>query len=107
MPGVRITADVANNSVLVYATQEAHRIVEQTLQQIDRPQLQVAIDATIAEVTLNDQLTYGVQFYLNSKEIGLKPDKGSAHQQPRPARVIAAAAARLQLPDRLGGGAAT
>jgi general secretion pathway protein D len=77
MPGVRITADIANNSVLVYATQEAHRIVQQTLQQIDRQQLQVAIDATIAEVTLNDQLTYGVQFYLNSKEIGLKPDKGS------------------------------
>jgi general secretion pathway protein D len=77
MPGVRITADITNNSVLVYATQEGHRIVEQTLQQIDRPQLQVAIDATIAEITLNDELSYGVQFYLNSKEVGLKPDKGS------------------------------
>jgi general secretion pathway protein D len=77
MPGVRITADVTNNSVLVYATQEGHRIVQQTLRQIDRPQLQVAIDATIAEVTLNDQLSYGVQFYLNSKQIGLKPDRGS------------------------------
>ena len=77
MPGVRITADVTNNSILVFATQEAHRIVQQTLRQIDRPQLQVAIDATIAEVTLNDQLSYGVQFYLNSLEAGLKPDKGS------------------------------
>jgi type II secretory pathway component GspD/PulD (secretin) len=27
----------------------------------DRPQLQVAIDATIAEVTLNNSLSYGVQ----------------------------------------------
>jgi general secretion pathway protein D len=77
MPGVRITADVTNNSVLVYATQEGHRIVQQTLRQIDRPQMQVAIDATIAEVTLNDQLSYGVQFFLNSAEVGLKPDKGS------------------------------
>jgi general secretion pathway protein D len=77
LPGVRITADVANNSILVYASQEAHRIVQQTLRQIDRPQLQVAIDATIAEVTLNDHLTYGVQFYLNSKQAGLKPDQGS------------------------------
>ena len=77
LPGVRITADVTNNSVLVYATQEGHRIVQQTLRQIDRPQLQVAIDATIAEVSLNDQLSYGVQFYLNSYEAGLKPDKGS------------------------------
>jgi general secretion pathway protein D len=72
MPDVRITADVTNNSVLVYANHEAQRVVEQTLRQIDRPQLQVAIDATIAEVTLNDQLNYGVQFYLQSH-----PDKGS------------------------------
>jgi general secretion pathway protein D len=77
LPDVRITADVTNNSVLVYASQEAHRIVEQTLRQIDRPQVQVAIDATIAEVTLNDQLSYGVQFYLGSKNVGLPGDKGS------------------------------
>jgi general secretion pathway protein D len=77
LPGVRITADVANNSILVYASQEAHRVVQQTIRQIDRPQLQVAIDATIAEVTLNDHLTYGVQFYLSSKQAGLKPDQGS------------------------------
>jgi general secretion pathway protein D len=72
MPDVRITADVTNNSILVYANHEAQRIVEQTLRQIDRPQLQVAIDATIAEVTLNDQLNFGVQFYLQNH-----PDKGS------------------------------
>ena len=40
------------------------------LQQIDRPKAQVAIDVTIAEVTLNDQLNYGVQFYL-ANHIGL------------------------------------
>ncbi|HLH87358.1 MAG TPA: type II secretion system secretin GspD [Xanthobacteraceae bacterium] len=72
MPNVRITADVTNNSILVYADRDAQRIVEQTLRQIDRPLLQVAIDATIAEVTLNDQLTYGVQFYLKDH-----PDHGS------------------------------
>ena len=32
--------------------------------------LQVAIDATIAEVTLNNELTYGVQFFLSSKTLG-------------------------------------
>jgi general secretion pathway protein D len=77
LPGVRITADVTNNSILVYANQEAQHIVEQTLRQVDRPQRQVAIDATIAEVTLNDQLSYGVQFYLGSHSLGLAPDKGS------------------------------
>ena len=77
LPGVRITADVTNNSILVYANQEAHQIVEQTLRQIDRPQLQVAIDATIAEVTLNDSLNYGVQFFLKSTNLGAPPDTGS------------------------------
>ncbi|MBR0846689.1 type II secretion system secretin GspD [Bradyrhizobium diazoefficiens] len=68
LQNVRITADVTNNAVLVYASQEAQRIVEQTIRQIDRPQRQIAIEATIAEVTLNDQLNYGVQFFLASQK---------------------------------------
>jgi general secretion pathway protein D len=67
LQNVRVTADVTNNAVLVYANQEAQRIVEQTIRQIDRPQRQIAIEATIAEVTLNDQLNYGVQFFLASQ----------------------------------------
>jgi general secretion pathway protein D len=68
LQNVRITADVTNNAVLVYANQEAQRIVEQTIRQIDRPQRQIAIEATIAEVTLNNQLNYGVQFFLASQQ---------------------------------------
>jgi general secretion pathway protein D len=67
---VRITPDIVNNSVLVFANQETQRIVEQTLRQIDRPPMQVAIDATVAEVTLNDTLTYGVQYYLAGTQLG-------------------------------------
>jgi len=74
---VRISADVINNALLIYANQENYGIIERTLQQIDRPQMQVAINATIAEVTLNDNLSYGVQFFLQSKNLGLKPDTGS------------------------------
>ena len=64
LPGVRITADPADNSLLVYASAESYHTIERALQQIDRPKAQVAIDVTIAEVTLNDQLNYGVQYYL-------------------------------------------
>jgi general secretion pathway protein D len=39
--------------------------------------LQVAIDATIAEVTLTDELSYGVQAFITSLNLGLKPDTGS------------------------------
>jgi len=80
--GVRIAADAVNNALLIYSNLENYRIIESTLRQLDRPQLQVAIDATIAEVTLNDQLSYGVQFFLQSKNLGLKPDTGSASNNP-------------------------
>ena len=74
---MRITADAVNNTLLIYANQESYRIIEQTLRQLDRPQLQVAIDATIAEITLNDKLNYGVQFFLKSRDVGAGDDKGS------------------------------
>jgi general secretion pathway protein D len=74
---VRITPDIVNNTLLIYADQANYRIIEATLNQVDQPQLQVAIDATIAEVTLNDDLNYGVQSYLTSQNIGLKPNTGS------------------------------
>ena len=77
LQGVRITPDLVNNSLLIYASHENYRIIERTLNQIDRPQLQVAIDATVAEVSLNDSLSYGVQTYLTSKDFGLGTDKGS------------------------------
>ena len=69
-PNIRITPDIVNNAILVYASQETQQIVEQTIRQIDRPPMQVAIDATVAEVTLNDQLSYGVQYFLTSNKLG-------------------------------------
>jgi len=77
LQNVRITADAVNNTLLIYADQGNYRIIESTLQQVDQPQLQVAIDATIAEVDLNDELQYGVQFFLTSRALGLRPDQGS------------------------------
>jgi general secretion pathway protein D len=67
---VRITPDAVNNALLIYADQANYRIIEATLLQVDQPQLQVAIDATIAEVTLNNDLSYGVQTYLTSHNVG-------------------------------------
>lgn len=78
LQGVRITADTVNNTLLIYANQENYSLIERTLRQLDRPQLQVAIDATVAEVTLTDNLRYGVQFYLTAHNVGLPSNvKGS------------------------------
>ncbi|QOG23798.1 type II secretion system secretin GspD [Bradyrhizobium arachidis] len=77
LDGVRITADSVNNTLLIYASQEQYRTIEQTIKEVDQPQLQVAIDATIAEVTLTDDLQYGIQSYIMSRDLGLKPNTGS------------------------------
>ncbi len=92
LQNVRITADTVNNTLLIYADQESYRILESTLQQVDQPQLQVAIDATIAEVTLTDELSYGVQAFLTSRNLGLKPDTGSILNTQSGAAPAAAAA---------------
>jgi general secretion pathway protein D len=77
LQGVRITPDVSNNSLLIYANRENYRIIERTLRELDRPPMQVAIEATIAEVTLNNNLAYGVQVFLQSSDLGLGRNKGS------------------------------
>jgi general secretion pathway protein D len=95
LSGVRIAADVINNALLIYANQENYRIIERTLDQLDRPQLQVSIDATIAEVTLNDSLNYGVQFFLQSQNLGLKPNAGSVGNNPLVGAVAGAALSQV------------
>ena len=74
---VRITADATNNSVVIYSNQEDYRVIERALREIDRPQMQVAIEATIAEITLTDGLQYGVRFFFSSKDAKAGTDKGS------------------------------
>jgi len=75
---VRITANLADNSLVIYSTQEDYRVIERSIRELDRPQMQVAIDATIAEVTLTDQFQFGIQSFLTSKNLGLGTDKGSS-----------------------------
>lgn len=63
---IRVIADPVNNALLILATRGGYDLVRAALRQIDVRPLQVLIDATIAEVTLNDQLRFGVQWFLES-----------------------------------------
>jgi general secretion pathway protein D len=63
---LRIIPDAQNNSMLIYATQDEQDRIDAMLRKIDIVPLQVRIDATIAEVTLNSQLQYGTQFFFKS-----------------------------------------
>jgi general secretion pathway protein D len=68
-PPIRITADEVNNLLLIYASPADYRRIANVLREIDRPPLQVMINATIVEVTLNDKLRYGVQVFLKGKKL--------------------------------------
>lgn len=60
------TADEANNSILILSTKSQYANIKSTLKRLDIRPLQVLIETTIAEVTLSDELKYGVQYYLQS-----------------------------------------
>jgi general secretion pathway protein D len=64
---LRIAADASENVVIVYASQKDYPRIERTLLELDRPLAQVAVEAVVAEVTLNDTLNFGVQYYLQNK----------------------------------------
>ena len=61
-----ITADETNNAIVVFATPRDYALIEDALRKLDVPPLQVMIDATISEVTLNHALQYGIQWSFQS-----------------------------------------
>ena len=61
--GIRITANMSNNTLVIRARQLEYQKILAMLREIDAPGIQVLINTTIAEVSLNDSLQYGVQAY--------------------------------------------
>lgn len=64
--GLQITADETNNALLILATAQQYSMIEAALKRLDHQPLQVMIEASIAEVTLTNDLQYGVQYFLSS-----------------------------------------
>ncbi|HEY0181869.1 MAG TPA: type II secretion system secretin GspD [Rhodopila sp.] len=77
---LRVIPDDQNNAVLVYGTERELGTMEAMLRKIDILPLQVRIDAVIAEVTLNDALQYGTQFFFKSG--GINGILSTASQAP-------------------------
>lgn len=66
---IRIIANRRNNALLIFATPGEYSVIEGMLRKIDIIPLQVLIEATIAEVDLNDSLQYGTQFFWKADHI--------------------------------------
>lgn len=67
--GLQIAVDGANNALIVRASASEYASLERFLKEIDIAPDQVLIEVTIAEVTLNDSLRFGVEwFFKNSND---------------------------------------
>ena len=59
---VKVVSDVYNNSLLVYASSYEYSKIEKILKKLDVTATQVLIEASIVEVTLTDDLQYGLEW---------------------------------------------
>jgi len=65
---LKIVPNADNNSLLVYATPSEYAVIEAAVKRLDTQPIQVLIEASIAEITLNDQLQYGLQWNYKSPQ---------------------------------------
>lgn len=62
-PGsLKIVPNPENNALLVYATPSEFSVIETALKRLDVMPIQVMLEASLAEVTLNDDLRFGLQW---------------------------------------------
>jgi len=69
---IQIIADDVRNALVILSSPEDYQMIEATIKQLDTVPLQVLIEASIIEVTLTDDLSYGVEWFfknaLNDKQ---------------------------------------
>lgn len=65
---LQIAVDAANNALIIRASASEYATLERFLKEIDIAPDQVLIEVTIAEVTLNDSLKFGVEWYFKNTD---------------------------------------
>ena len=74
---VRVVADEENNSLMIYSTGMQFRKIEAALEKLDMAATQILIEASIMEVTLTDNLRYGLEWAFRSGGLGGSSYSGS------------------------------
>ena len=70
---IRITSVVETNSLLIQATQAEYNAVQAAIERIDVEPLQVLVESQVLDVELNEELQFGVNWYLTNNA-NLIPD---------------------------------
>lgn len=66
---IRISADTTNNSIIVYAVPDQLGMIEDIVERLDIAPDQIYLETTIAEVTLNNDLAYGLTWFFQNGEL--------------------------------------
>lgn len=64
---VRVIADKDNNALVILASPADYDKIESAIRKLDVVPRQVLIEVLIAEVTLNDELEYGIDWFINAR----------------------------------------
>ncbi len=64
--GAKVAADASKNALIVRADRAEHNDIQNLLLSLDTPPRQVLLEATIAEVTLNEEIDVGVRWFFES-----------------------------------------
>jgi general secretion pathway protein D len=101
---VQVVADKDNNTILTVATPAEYAVIEAALKKLDVPQRQVAIELTIAEITLTDELQAGIEFLFKGGAPSGRGSGGLFNQSTpfNPAVPLAAAATTAASTTPLG-----
>ncbi|MCP3849234.1 MAG: type II secretion system secretin GspD [Gammaproteobacteria bacterium] len=74
---LKIVADESNNAIIILAKEAEYKNIKAVIKNLDVLPLQVLIEVSIVEVTLTDELTYGLEWYLKHNGIADKYDADS------------------------------
>jgi len=64
---VRVIADKDTNSLLILASPGDYEVILNALKQLDVTRREVLVEVLLAEVTLSDNLNYGIDWYLRTR----------------------------------------
>ena len=63
----RIIADIDNNSLLILSSPSDFETIQSALRQLDVPRRQVKVEVLVAEVALKDELKYGIEWFISTR----------------------------------------
>ena len=67
-PSPRFNSDKRSNSILIWATGKEYELISEVLNKLDMMPSQVLIEGTVLEVTLKNNLRYGLKYLIEAGE---------------------------------------